>query len=184
MSGRGLTLAELLVALAVLAVVTGIGVPYTLGQLPTYRVNGAVRQLLADLRYARALAVERGDHVVIEFHQPARDRYRIGVDRAPADGVVDEPLKVVDLADLYPGVRFTPYGAGASRDGAVPGDGVSFEGDTVTLLPSGRANRSGSAFLCPARDLAAGRTDRERRVTVVNTTGRARSFRWAGGGWE
>jgi prepilin-type N-terminal cleavage/methylation domain-containing protein len=187
----GLTLVELVVALAVAAVVLGAGAGYFLTSLPAYRVNGAVRQVTADFRLARAVAVEKGVDVLIQF-DPAGGSYVMACDTHPdppdhqitAD---DEGIKAVNLGQTYAGVQFTPYAAGAGTSpsgGALPADGVSFEDDLANFNPDGRAV-AGSVYLRPAAD--AGRTRKtERCVTVLGATGRARAYRWTGvgSGWE
>jgi type IV fimbrial biogenesis protein FimT len=62
---RGVTLIELLVALAVLAVLMMVAVPGFSSVMKRQRVNAAVTQLRADLAYARAEAVSRSSFVSI-----------------------------------------------------------------------------------------------------------------------
>jgi len=59
-NGRGLTLLELLVTMAVFGIALGIAVPQT--PRGAFVLWGADRQLLADLRETRAGALIKGDH--------------------------------------------------------------------------------------------------------------------------
>jgi len=66
----GYTLTELMIVLGILAVVLGLGGIWLSSQLPQYRLNGAVRQIRADLLGARAQAVRQRNEVRIFFADP------------------------------------------------------------------------------------------------------------------
>ena len=66
----GYTLTELMIVLGILAVVLGLSGIWLSSQLPHYRLNGAVRQIRADLLAARAQAVREGNGVRIFFRDP------------------------------------------------------------------------------------------------------------------
>jgi len=61
----GITLIELLVALAIIAIVAGFAVPSFLGLLASTRVSRTVNAFVADTRYARGEAMRRGKTVTI-----------------------------------------------------------------------------------------------------------------------
>ncbi len=179
----GFTLTEVLVAMSLLAIASGVAVPYFISSLPGYRSSGATRQLLADLRLARTLAIEQGVDVLVVFHSPGTNEYQIALDtHPPAPGndhrltADDRLVKTVKLRDSYAGIGFS------SSDADAPADGVSFTDNLAVFAPDGRSS-SGSVYLQPLTDLGV-RRDRDRRVTVVGATGRARAYRWRGGGWE
>lgn len=54
---RGLTVMELLIATAILVLLTGISVPFVSSAVEAYRLRGAAWQLAGDLRLARQRAV-------------------------------------------------------------------------------------------------------------------------------
>lgn len=58
--GGGFSAAELLVVMAMLAVLAAVSMPIFAATLKNSRFNGAVRQLSTDIRYARSLAVSKG----------------------------------------------------------------------------------------------------------------------------
>ena len=66
----GYTLTELMIVLGILAVVLGLSGIWLSSQLPQYRLNGAVRQIRADLQAAKAQAVRQGNEVRVFFTDP------------------------------------------------------------------------------------------------------------------
>lgn len=62
---RGITLIELLVALAILAIVAGFAIPSFLGLIASTHVSGTVNAFIVDTRYARGEAMRRGKTVTI-----------------------------------------------------------------------------------------------------------------------
>lgn len=66
----GYTLTELVMVLGILGVVLGLGGIWLSSQLPSYRLNGVVRQIRADLLSARAQAVKQGNEVRVFFTDP------------------------------------------------------------------------------------------------------------------
>ena len=56
--------------LGILAVVVGLSGIWLSSQLPQYRLNGAVRQIRADLQAAKAQAVRQGNPVRVFFTGP------------------------------------------------------------------------------------------------------------------
>lgn len=74
----GYTLTELMMVLGILGVVLGLSGIWLSSQLPQYRLNGAVRQIRADLQAAKAQAVRQGNPVRVSFTDP--QQYDIWVD--------------------------------------------------------------------------------------------------------
>lgn len=71
---RGFTLIELMISLAVVAVLVSTAVPSMSGIFNRMRLTGVANELAADLQYARTEAVRRRAGVVL---QPTTDGYRI-----------------------------------------------------------------------------------------------------------
>ncbi len=63
---RGFTLTELVVVLAMVAILAAISMPFLFGAMENYRLNGAARRIASDLRYAQSLAVTKSG--VYGFH--------------------------------------------------------------------------------------------------------------------
>jgi len=62
---RGITLIELLVALAIIAIVAGFAIPSFLGLVASTRVSWTINAFVTDARYARGEAMRRGRTVTI-----------------------------------------------------------------------------------------------------------------------
>ncbi len=63
----GFTLIELMVTVAVLAILLGIGIPSFQGTLDKRRIVGAAEQIYADLQYARSEAIRQNKPVAVHF---------------------------------------------------------------------------------------------------------------------
>lgn len=64
-SGRGFTLIELMVAVAVLAILVSIGVPALQGFIESSRLRAATHDLYSDLQLARLEAIRRNQRVTV-----------------------------------------------------------------------------------------------------------------------
>jgi len=70
----GFSASELLVVIAMLAVLAAVSMPIFAATLKSSRFNGAVRQLSSDIRYARSLAISKGGFYGVHTDG---NRYRI-----------------------------------------------------------------------------------------------------------
>jgi type IV fimbrial biogenesis protein FimT len=66
----GLTLLELVLALAVIVILAVVGIPNVEDMGAKRRLQGAVRALEADLRFARSEAIKRNEHIQVTFKDP------------------------------------------------------------------------------------------------------------------
>ncbi len=75
-SQKGFSLTEVMIVMAVTAILSGLASVSFVSQRPHHRLNGAASDLISDLRWARqlALAERRPVSVVLELET---DRYRI-----------------------------------------------------------------------------------------------------------
>lgn len=62
---KGFTISELLVVMAIVAILLGIGVPSYRYITNSYRLSAEVNSLLGDLQYARAEAIKEGQTVIV-----------------------------------------------------------------------------------------------------------------------
>ncbi len=62
---RGVTLTEVLVVIAIVAILMGIGLPSYRYITTSYRIAGEINGLLGDIQFARAEAVKEGQNVTV-----------------------------------------------------------------------------------------------------------------------
>ncbi len=94
---RGFTLTELMIVVALAAILAAIAVPNIMAQMPRYRLNGAARQVLSDLMAARMQAVSQNKKVKVFFDNT--HQYRI-CDDANGDGTVADGEGNVQTKDI------------------------------------------------------------------------------------
>ena len=189
---RGVTLVEVLLAAALVAVLLGLALPLLTTGRDAVRLLGAARYLASQVAWARSLAVRRGGAVGLRF-VPGADGYLLrayadgnanGVRQADITRGIDEPLGPdFRIGDRFPGVRLAldeavpPIGggggAGADADPVRLGGG-----ETLTVSPLGTTT-SGTIYL-------QSRGGRQAAVRVLGATGRVRvwTFESGGGGWR
>ena len=92
---RGFTLAEILVAIAVFAILATIAVPQFLAFRPLNRLNGATRQIYSELMWTRSKAVDENTAYVVTF--PTNQTMQI----------TGPTTKVVDIQTQYSDVTLT-----------------------------------------------------------------------------
>ena len=129
--------------LGILGVVLGLSGIWLSSQLPSYRLNGVVRQIRADLLSARAQAVKQGNEVRIFFTDP--QHYDI-LDDDNNDGNADpgEAVETRSIQEEFAGVViksnrnpiFNPRGT-ASSFGTITVSNASGE-KAITISITGR----------------------------------------------
>lgn len=150
-NNQGFSLIELIVAVAIIGVLAGIGTVMYLRELPLYRLRDATRLLFSDIQSARVYALRNGAPCTLVQLPANGNGYRI-----VQNGTV---IKTVDLGG-FAGVSF------GSVDAAAPApDSGTFTGDQLVVQPSGIAS-TGSFYLKNNRSPSDGR-----RITV-NASGR------------
>ncbi len=65
----GFTLMELMVAIAIIAIMSGIAIPNIIGWLPGYRLRSATRDIVSCLQNAKLRAVKENERVVVSFDE-------------------------------------------------------------------------------------------------------------------
>lgn len=148
-AGRaGFTLLELVVALAILAIISSAAIPRFLRGLARQRMSAAARKVDADLRWARQRAVQSGAACTLSF-SPAARSYRLKRGTPAALGadlfettLADEPFCIASLTADFGGdalLSFDAYGLPDSGGTLVLSSGgvsVTITLDTDTGLPN------------------------------------------------
>ena len=132
----GFSLVELLIVLAVLAVVAGIVLPSLRSPLDKSRLTGAAKELQASLAKARSLAIRQGSPVYFRY-EIAGDRYVI--ERAPVRidqmiTVLEDPSEAATTASrlsIDSAEASTQSGDGSTADASTAGE-LQAEGQTST----------------------------------------------------
>ncbi len=130
------SLLELVIVLAIMSVVSTMGILRYSGSLSRYRVQSACARLIADLKVAQAQARTTSSSRTVRF-VTATSEYEVYTD---AQRVAAKPGTVVDLAD-------DPYRASMRLVG-LAGDSIQFDGrgegnaGCTVVLTSGTAEQS------------------------------------------
>ena len=131
----GVTLIEMMVVIAIMAIFAGIAIPNYLAWLPKSRLNGAARQVMGDLMAARMKAVSLNHSVKVFFY--SNYQYKICDDVNNDDTVNDGEgdVQLRNIQNEYSDVTF---------DSSNPPDPVFSSRGTATNPTITLQNSSGS----------------------------------------
>lgn len=111
----GFTLVELMVTIAIIAIVSAIAIPGYMSWLPNYRLRSAVLDLEGNIQQTRLQAIKHNQTWAVLFDQP-NDIYYV-CSNPGGNGLWDGPVsmggdgdtveRTVDLADYNAGVNIT-----------------------------------------------------------------------------
>jgi Tfp pilus assembly protein FimT len=144
---EGLTLAELVTALGLSAVLLLAAVPSMSRMMDAYQLRGAAQQMFGELQRARLAAVAENNRYRVDV-DPGSNVYRVHDDDNDDDADDDGEAAVVS--------RTVSDGPGVKFDSA----------DVITFAPNGTALRHGSITLVNASG--------DTRVVMVAAGGRVR----------
>jgi type IV fimbrial biogenesis protein FimT len=142
--GAGLTLVELAVAIALLALLATLGTPHFADLLAKHRLRGAGETLLADLSEARFAAAQRGQPIHVNFRTGTPWCWAVA-NNANCDCQVPQSCRIKASTDKdHPGVsltntvdaRFEPDGMGSGKAELHSNRGHQLR---IEIGPTGRA---------------------------------------------
>ena len=183
---QGISLIEILVAAAIIGILTSIAVVQIGVIRPGLEADGAMRQVMAQLNFARETAISQRRRVEVSFANAAVSQTELGgwvrVTRHNLPNgttlLQEVPFEGGVRYALWPNVQDTPDGFGnASEIYFNNAISVSFNTEGM-LVDNAGLPVNGTLFM-----LIPNQPGSYRAVTVLGSTGRVRGFRWNGGQW-
>ena len=174
----GASLIELLFAVSILVVLTGIALPGMLTGLDDARARAAARYLASQFGLARMVAVSRSTYVAVRFEfDGASHRYAFYEDgngngvrtRDIRRGIDPRTTPVEAIEDRFPGVTL-----GVAEGVSDIGNGRELEGDPVRMGRSDIVSFSPSGTATSGTVYVRSRSGRQYAVRVLGATGRTR----------
>ena len=148
---RGVTLIELMVALAVLVIILTLSLPSFTDLITRHRLKGATEKLYQDLQLGRSEAIKRGVEVSISFH-PSSSVWCYGkslhhscdctekVNTRPDYCQIDGVAKITDGAG-HNGVSLIDTTFTGDNTGFDPFRGISTDSGSVVFRSGGYSTR-------------------------------------------
>ncbi|WYD79760.1 MAG: GspH/FimT family pseudopilin [Candidatus Electrothrix gigas] len=139
-NSNGFSFVELMVVIALIGLLSAIGLPSLLRNLPEKRLKNAARSLYADLQKAKLLAVKENKNVTVTFDTATKQYSFIDDD----GNTVAPTVSLADSGAVQYGCNATTFNdwrqspaAAESPDTAIPPSGVT---DNITFTNLGVAN--------------------------------------------
>ena len=104
-SKSGFTMVEILVVIAIFAILSAIAIPNYFSYRPLHRARGAARQLFTELHYAKMKAVSENKKFQIQY-DASNDTYSIYCDD-DHDGTPEKLCKTIHIRENYPNIEIS-----------------------------------------------------------------------------
>lgn len=124
----GFSLIELMVALAIVAILTVMATPTFSDLIDRYRLKGAAEALLSEIQFARTESIRRNQAVYVAFGTTTASCYGIGTNAAcTCDNCDIRTSSVTQFGTDFPGIEIASVlaaGAATDRFGFSPRQGT------------------------------------------------------------
>ena len=183
---KGFTMAELMVVLCILTILS-ITAGYSFVKwLPAYRLKSAAMDLFSNFQAARIKAIKSGGRYAVIFNSDANTYQAVG---AGEDGVFsntsnsgdDMVERAVSLSGYGAGIKFghghASRNATTSEGNSFPTDGISYVDNFSEFNARGMANKLGYVYLANHRGDAYA-------ISTPTMAGVVTIKRWTGSEWR
>lgn len=109
---NGFTLMELMIVIAIVAILSSVAIPNFIGWLPERRLDLAAQDILQGLQKSRSKAIMTNRQVVVDFDDAA-ESFSAFVDEDASGGLDAGELTIADLS-MPAGIDLTPNLGGVS----------------------------------------------------------------------
>jgi type IV fimbrial biogenesis protein FimT len=150
----GFTLVELLVTIAMVALLAAIAVPNFIGWLPDYRLRSAARDLFSNFQKAKLTAIKQNVNTAVCFHGSGYVMF-VDADIDFQKGDVEETVAQVEWAD-YKNVSVYPAAITFDKSSGQP---------CIAFRPTGIPADNGGGFASGTTPIS-NTNDRTTRVIV------------------
>jgi prepilin-type N-terminal cleavage/methylation domain-containing protein len=170
---HGFSLAELMMVVAIIAIMALITAPNLVTGLPSYRIKAAVRDCTSQLRNARHLAIKDKRNVTVTFDANSH-MFEVDGRRFPVSGSFTK--------EYGSGVGFGEgSAANAIGGGSIPSDGVDFNGNEFSFTARGLAEfgagaANGAVYFTNNRG--------DSYAVAVSAAGAVALLRWRDNEWK
>jgi prepilin-type N-terminal cleavage/methylation domain-containing protein len=175
----GFSFPEVLVVVALIAIIAGISIPVTRGMIVRAEADSATVVIVSTLNEARDRAIAERRDFQVNFVVPDRIQIsRVPVPIGPVETVTNRLLENGQTIMRWPGVPDTPdaFGGGGEVNFTGPTP-VTFTSDG-SLVDAAGDPVNGTIFLATPDQ-----PESVRAVSIFGMTGLARTWKWAGGRW-
>jgi prepilin-type N-terminal cleavage/methylation domain-containing protein len=195
----GFTMLELVTVVAILMILMGFAVINTRTSSQNAKANAAAASVVSQMRAARELAIAMRRNVLVTFTAPNQIQMAVQTLPGEAAAAVIPPVYLNDNAPggaqfyVFAGLPDTPMGFGNSASSGINFQATSGGTSGLSVLFNSSGSLVGTTATTGFASVGstnpinasifigfAGQPNTARAITVLGTTGRVRSYYWAG----